>query len=181
MHIIHLHVMEHLEANKILVDNQHDFCNQQFHNSPSPCMILLKDLRREVCKGLWQSPPTKDSQENFTIMASRQPTDLDQALLVRENTILVVNGAIWDPVRVISSVPQGTVTGPLDFLLYTSKSSKVIWRWLCFVCFWNYLPWWITPRSDFTPIYGCWVGQQIEMGHTCCTLQKRWLPKLTKY
>ena len=48
-HIVHSHVMDHLEANKILVDNQHGF--RAKHSTVSQLVLTMHDLTGRIEKG----------------------------------------------------------------------------------------------------------------------------------
>ena len=121
--------MTHLDSNNILVNSQHGF-RQKFS-----CETQLVTAIEEIAKALDNGKQTDliimDFSKAFDVVPhQRLIRKLDYYgirgnlkhwlanwLTCREQSV-VVNGASSHPVHVSSGVPQGTVLGPLMFLLY---------------------------------------------------------------
>ena len=128
-HIIVSSTLKHLEHHKILTDCQHGF------RARRSCETQLVTLCHEIAESL-----DKDKQTDMIILDFSKAFDRVphqrlriklrhygiqgttfkwiQSFLSSRNQQVVVDGATSDKVPVISGVPQGTVLGPLLFLLF---------------------------------------------------------------
>ena len=128
-HIIVSNTMKHLEHHKILTDCQHGF------RARRSCETQLVTLCHELADSLDKNKQTDmvilDFSKAFDRVSHQrlliklrhygiQGTTFQwiQSFLSSRNQQVVVDGATSDKVPVISGVPQGTVLGPLLFLLF---------------------------------------------------------------
>ena len=131
-HIVFKHIMDHLEEYNILSSFQHGFRSN--HSCESQLLITLEDLARNIDHGLQTDVLILDFQKAFdTVPHQRLIRKLDH-YGIRDNILkwisnwltsrtqrVVVDGEISKPVHVKSGVPQGTVLGPLMFLIYINN------------------------------------------------------------
>ena len=128
-HIIFSHIMSHLEEFKILSDIQHGF--RKHHSCETQLLITLEDLARNLDHGKQSHIILLDFAKAFdTVPHQRLLLKLRhygiqgtinkwiQAWLCFREQSVLVEGEKSAPVSVMSGVPQGTVLGPLMFLIY---------------------------------------------------------------
>ena len=128
-HIIVSSTLKHLEHHKILTDCQHGF------RARRSCETQLVTLCHEIAESLDKNKQTDMIILDFSKAFDRVPHQRlliklrhygiqgttfkwIQSFLSSRNQQVVVDGATSDKVPVISGVPQGTVLGPLLFLLF---------------------------------------------------------------
>jgi hypothetical protein len=121
--------MSHLEKYDILSHFQHGFRSKQ--SCESQLIITVEDLARNLNNGLQTDLQILDFQKAFdTVPHRRLLSKLDhygirdsilmwiQNWLTYRTQKVVVDGESAEPTQVLSGVPQGTVLGPLMFLIY---------------------------------------------------------------
>ena len=131
-HIIFSHIMSHLEEFKILSDIQHGF--RKSHSCETQLLITLEDLARNLDHGKQSVIILLDFAKAFdTVPHQRLLLKLNhygvqgtinkwiQAWLCYREQSVLVEGDKSAPVSVMSGVQQGTVLGPLMFLIYINE------------------------------------------------------------
>jgi hypothetical protein len=128
-HIVHSHIMDHLEKHNILVDNQHGF--RAKHSTETQLILTVNDLAKNLENGDTVHVAILDFEKAFDkVPHERLLSKLDfygirgnlhkwiRHFLTERTQRVVCDGVMSETKKVVSSVPQGTVTGPLDFLIY---------------------------------------------------------------
>ena len=128
-HIIHSNIMDHLDKYNILTSIQHGFrqkrsCESQlittlhdFNNSLNDrgqTDAILLDFSKAFDKVDHIGLITKLKQYGIT----KSLLNWNESFLLNRTQKVIVDGQESDPSPVISGVPQGTVLGPLFFLIY---------------------------------------------------------------
>ena len=128
-HILHSHIMKHLDKNKILNDAQHGF--RKLRSTESQLLTTINEQACALNKGEQRDSILLDFSKAFDKVSHRLLLHklahygirnsvlswIKDFLTDREQTV-VVDGQCSAPAEVSSGVPQGSVIGPLLFLLY---------------------------------------------------------------
>ena len=128
-HIIHSHVMKHLERLDILVDRQHGFRAKR--STVTQLLQTAHDFTSNLEEGLATHLAILDFSKAFDkvpherLLSKLHTYGIRNSLLAWMRNFLtqrtqqvVCEGERSTPKKVLSGVPQGTVLGPLLFLLY---------------------------------------------------------------
>ena len=128
-HIIFHSIMDYIQLNNILIDNQHGFrpgfsCQTQLISFMEDISYAL-DNQLQTDLILLDFSKAFDTVPHKRLLAKLQHYKINhhvqawiQSWLTQRTQSVVVDGASSQPVSVLSGVPQGTVLGPLMFLLY---------------------------------------------------------------
>ena len=128
-HVISRHVRNHLEKHDILTKLQHGF--RSLHSCESQLVITMNDIIQRYDRGEQVDVAILDFSKAFdTVPHKKLLHKLDHygidgnlhkwmaTFLTEREQQVVVDGEASDTCRVESGVPQGTVLGPLLFLLH---------------------------------------------------------------
>ena len=128
-HIIHSHIMKHLEQHHILTDHQHGF------RAKSSTETQLIQTIHDLSKSLDEKKTVDMTILDFTKAFDKVPhkrlinklnyygitgtiLSWTESFLTERTQQVVINGSASTPIQVTSGVSQGTVQGPLFFILY---------------------------------------------------------------
>ena len=128
-HIIFHHMMAHLDTHRILVDFQHGF--RKGYSCETQLITIIEKVARNLDRKLQTDMLLLDFSKAFDTVPHHRLLHkiyhygirgnlnlwIESWLTERSQTV-VTNGACSTPTKVKSGVPQGTVLGPLMFLLY---------------------------------------------------------------
>ena len=128
-HIVHSQVMKHLEQHKILSDQQHGFRKRR--SCESQLVLTVQDLAASLEVGEQIDAILLDFSKAFDkVPHQRLAQKLSrygirgtllnwiQSFLSDRNQRVLIDNHSSEPAPVTSGVPQGSVLGPLLFLLY---------------------------------------------------------------
>ena len=128
-HILKSNVMKHLDKYNILCANQHGFrrnhsCETQLINTIHEIASLV-DQRHQVDMIIMDFAKAFDKVPHQRLLLKLARYGIrgkalrwTEAFLTQRKQRVVIDGKCSDWVDVESSVPQGTVTGPMDFLVF---------------------------------------------------------------
>ena len=130
-HIIHKHIMNHLDANNILTDTQHGFrprrsCESQLITTYHDIVRQLdqRDIKQvdtivlDFAKAFDKVPHKRLTLKLRYYGISGPLLHWITVFLTNRTQRVLLDGSSSDTIPVSSGVPQGTVLGPLLFLLY---------------------------------------------------------------
>ena len=130
-HIIHSHVMKFLDKHNILTDSQHGFRAKR--STETQLLLTIDDISKQVDQNSTISMAILDFSKAFDKVPHKrllskllaygingELLNWFESFLTNRVQRVVCDGEISDPKCVLSGVPQGTVLGPLLFLLYVN-------------------------------------------------------------
>ena len=128
-HIIFHHIMSHLQEHNILTNDQHGF--RKGHSCETQLITTIEEIHRHLDKGQQTDTVILDFSKAFDTVPHQRLLMKLQNNGIRDemNTWIaswlknrcqsvVIDGERSEEAQVRSGVPQGTVLGPLLFLLY---------------------------------------------------------------
>ena len=128
-HIVYHHIMNHLEIHNILSNNQHGF--RRHHSCETQLVSTIETIARSLDNGKQIDLLVLDFAKAFDTVAherlllklgnygvSGALNSWIRVWLTQRTQQVVVEGESSDERQVKSGVPQGTVLGPLMFLLF---------------------------------------------------------------
>ena len=130
-HIVHSHVMKHLDSHQILTDEQHGFRAKR--STVTQLITTIHDLAKTIEDNKSVHAAILDFSKAFDKVPHQRLLHKLEYYGIRENLLkwfesfltgrtqsVICDGSRSNPTMVSSGVPQGTVLGPLLFLLYVN-------------------------------------------------------------
>ena len=103
-------ILQHINSNKLLSDFQSAY--PPYHSTETALLKMTNDLHSAMDEG------------KISVLGT--PLNLFQSYLENRTQIVTIHGKHSTPASLHHSVPQGSVLGPIPFILYLQPLSNVI-------------------------------------------------------